>query len=71
MGSKTPDFDVMDDAMATVLREKTEQERLEIGFGMWHFARTMIREVVRAEHPNWTDEAIQRQVAKRMSHGAV
>jgi hypothetical protein len=70
-GSGPLRFEVVDDAMAAVLREKTEQERLEIGFEMWRFAQTMIREIVKAEHPDWTDEEVERQVAKRMSHGAV
>jgi hypothetical protein len=66
-----PKFDVIDDRMAAVLREKTELERLQIGYEMWHSAQKMIRAIVTAEHPDWTEEEIERQVAKRMSHGAV
>jgi hypothetical protein len=68
--SEKPKYDVIDDAMVAVLREKTERERLEMGFAMWRFARDMMRAAITAEHPDWTGEEIQREVAKRMSHGA-
>jgi tRNA U54 and U55 pseudouridine synthase Pus10 len=64
-----PKFDVIDDQMAAVLREKTELERLQIGFEMWHSAQKMIRAIVAAEHPEWSSEEVHREVAKRMSHG--
>ncbi len=71
MNRQIPKFDVIDDTMAAVLREKTELERLEIGFEMWRSAQSMIRAIVSAEHPDWSREEVERQVAKRMSHGAV
>lgn len=71
MSQNCPKYDIVDDAMAGVLREKTERERLEIAFGMWRFARNMMEKALRAEYPDWSNEQIQRQVAKRMSHGAV
>jgi hypothetical protein len=61
----------MDDAMAEVYRAKTPAERLAIADGMWRFAQKMIDAILRDEHPDWTDEAIAREVARRMSHGAV
>lgn len=64
-------IEVMDDAMADILRQKTERERLEIAFGMWRFARDMIRANAEADHPEWTEGEIRRYVASRMSHGAV
>ena len=68
---KPAQYEVVDDEMAAVLRAKTEQERMEMGFAMWRFARDLMRSAITGEHPDWTDEAIQREVAKRMSHGAV
>jgi hypothetical protein len=61
----------MDDCMVPILRAKTPTERLAIAHGMWRFARDMIASVLRGEHPDWTDEQIQREVARRISHGAV
>jgi hypothetical protein len=45
---------MLDDAMCEILRQKTEAERLAIAFGMWRFARDMIRANFRHEHPDWS-----------------
>jgi hypothetical protein len=63
--------DVIDDAMAEVLRMKEPAERLEIAFGLWRFARDLLRQNIRREHPEWDDDEVNGQVARRMSHGAV
>lgn len=60
-----------DDAMCEVLRRKTEGERLAIAFRMWTFARDMIHANLRQEHPDWSPEQIERQAARRLSHGTV
>jgi hypothetical protein len=62
--------EVMDDAMAAVLRAKSPAERLAIANGMWRSARRMIEAILRAERPDWSDDRIRREVARRMSHGA-
>lgn len=64
-------FDFVDDAMAQVLREKSEAERLAIAHGMWSHARRMITAILRDEHPDWSAMQIQRERARRLSHGAV
>jgi hypothetical protein len=64
-------FDFVDSAMAQVLREKTEAERLAIAHGMWSHARKMITAILRDEHPDWSVMEIQRETARRLSHGAV
>jgi hypothetical protein len=38
---------------------------------MCRFAQQMIASVLRDEHPEWSDEIIAREVARRISHGAV
>jgi Rv0078B-related antitoxin len=63
--------ELMDDAMADVLRAKSPAERLAIANGMWRSARRMIEAILRAERPDWSDHEIRREVARRMSHGAV
>jgi hypothetical protein len=57
--------------MAAILRSKTPAERLAIAFRMWSFARNMIRCIVAREHPEWSEAEVAREVARRMSHGAV
>jgi Rv0078B-related antitoxin len=68
---KPLNVEMMDDRMAEVLRAKSPAERLAIADGMWRSARGMIEAILRDERPDWTDDEIQRQVARRMSHGAV
>jgi hypothetical protein len=64
-------LEVVDEAMAHILREKTEAQRLAIGNGLWVYARNLLRSILRQENPDWTDEQIQRETARRLSHGAV
>ena len=63
-------IEVMDDAMVQVLRSKSSAERLTVANGMRRSARDMIRCMLRAEHPEWTDEAVHREAARRLAHGA-
>jgi hypothetical protein len=63
-------IEVLDDAMAEVLKRKTPWERIAIGFELWHGAWEMLRSHVSASHPDWSDEEILAEVARRMSHGA-
>jgi Rv0078B-related antitoxin len=64
-------WEMVDDAMAAILRRKSEAERLAIAFGMSRFAQQMIRANLKAEHSDWTAEQLQRETARRISHGAV
>jgi hypothetical protein len=68
---KPTNFEMVDDAMAAILRQKTGAERLAIAFRLWDFARDMIRANLRHEHPEWDEERINREAARRLSHGAV
>ncbi len=55
--------------MAAVYRQKTPTERLQIGFDMWRSARKMVAARVHQQHPDWSDDEANREVARRMSHG--
>ena len=70
-GTPRPDPEVVSDGMAEILRRKTPQERLAIVAGLWRLARRLVSASVRAMHPAWGETEIQREVARRMSHGAV
>ena len=63
-------IEVLDEAMAEVLRRKTPAERLAIGFGLWRSARTMLRGQLASLHPEWGAERLEREVIRRLSHGA-
>ncbi len=62
-------MEIVDRDMAKVLAAKTEAERLQIGWGMWRSAVRMMTRILRAENPTWTDQEVQCEVARRMSHG--
>jgi hypothetical protein len=38
---------------------------------MFAFAREHIMARLRQEHPDWPDQQLRREVARRLSHGAV
>ena len=64
-------IEVVDDEMAEVLRRKTGAERLQIASGMYASARRMLISNLEHEHPDWDAERINREAARRLSHGAV
>ncbi|MDI6722952.1 MAG: hypothetical protein QMD97_05305 [Candidatus Aenigmarchaeota archaeon] len=61
----------MDDIMAEVLRHKTPAERLQIGFNLLESAYRMLKTHLGKTHPEWNAEQIEKEVARRLSHGAV
>ena len=71
MNGKRLCFEMIDDRMAEVFRAKSESERLAIAHGMWSSARYMICNILKNEHPEWDAHQIEREVARRLSHGAV
>ena len=64
-------IEVVDDAMAEVLRAKSGAERLRIAGGMFASARRTIIHLLRTQHPDWSEEEIVAETARRLSHGAV
>lgn len=63
-------FESIDDVMVPILQNKTEAERLAFANQMWRSARQIIFYRIKQEQPGWTDEQIQRETARRLSHGA-
>ena len=64
-------IEIMDDTMADVLRQKTPLERLRIAGRMWRSARVVLRGSIRTFHPDWTEEQVQREIVRRISHGVI
>ena len=60
-----------DDRVVEILRSKTPAERLAIGMGMWSSARRMLECLLSREHPDWDEDRISRELARRLSHGSV
>jgi len=46
-------IEVVDNAMAEVLRQKSPAERMAIGFGLWRSARMMLKAQLGARYPDW------------------
>lgn len=57
--------------MAAVYRQKTPGQRLQIGCGMWRAARKLVEAGVRRQHPDWSDDKLSSEIARRLSHGFV
>jgi hypothetical protein len=64
-------YECVDDQMAAVFRAMTPGERLAVADQLWHFAHDSIKFIVGNEHPDWSGEQVTKEVARRMSHGAV
>jgi hypothetical protein len=71
MKRSLPPFDMVSPEMAEVLRQKTGAERLAIADAMYGFTRRMLLNYLRSQHPDWDDESILREAARRLSHGAI
>lgn len=62
--------EIVSDQMADILRAKTPAQRLKIISDLWVFARNLIYNASRQEHPDWSEEELQKYVAKRIAHDA-
>lgn len=66
-----PKFDILDERIAAVWRQKTGAERIRIASDLFAFARKLTLASVRSMHPDWSPEQVWRETARRLSHGAV
>lgn len=64
-------IEVLDDAMAAVLRKKPPSERIRIGFGIWTSAHAMLTTHIKRLHPDWHMKRVQQEVARRFLDGAI
>jgi RNA:NAD 2'-phosphotransferase (TPT1/KptA family) len=58
-------IEVVDDAMAEVLRHKSPAARIKIGFDLWISPRKMLTHHLQKTHPDWDEKTIEREVARR------
>jgi hypothetical protein len=61
--------EVVDEAVARILAEKTGAERLAIAAGMFRSARRMIESHLRSVHPDWDGEQVRAEAARRLADG--
>ena len=60
-------IEVLDPEVARVLRSKSGMERLRIAHEAWELARERLMVFMRVRRPEWTEEQIGQEVAKRLS----
>ena len=70
--NKQPSFshiEVLDDATADMLRQKTPEQRLSMAFAMNRTARHLIGGGIRWQHPERDEVSVQEEVVRRMTRG--
>jgi len=70
MTDKWPVADLPDETMISIYKGKTPQQRLEISFGLWSFARSPVKTGLETIHPDWPDQTLEEEIAKRMLNAA-
>jgi hypothetical protein len=63
-------IEVVDDAVAEILRKKTPAERIAIASAAHGTARLLIEAQVRRQHTDWEPEQIREETIRRMTRGA-
>ena len=69
MSRREPVVEIIDPMMVECLRRMTPGQRLSQASSMWETARIMVRSAVIRQFPDWDEAQIQRETARRMSHG--
>ncbi|MBI5725274.1 MAG: hypothetical protein HZA50_15045 [Planctomycetes bacterium] len=59
-------IEVVDEAVAEILRRKTPAQRVEMALEANKFVRLRIEGHLRTIHPDWDDATIQAEIARRM-----
>ena len=67
---RRPCVELLDDAVVEVLRRKTPTERVAMVFAANRTMRLRLEGHLRSRHPDWDDQTVMREIARRMSRGA-
>jgi hypothetical protein len=65
-----PHIELLDPAVVEVLRRKTPTERVAMIFAANRTMRLRLEGHLRTKHPEWDDEMVMREIARRMLRGA-
>jgi hypothetical protein len=63
-------IEVLDEALADVLRHKTPAEKVRMIAAAHRTARQLIEAGVRHQHPDWDDVSVEAEVLRRLTRGA-
>jgi hypothetical protein len=70
MSIEHPSIDVVDDDIAEILRRKSPAERIQMAAEANDTARMLMAAGIRFTHPDWSEECVRREVARRMLDAA-
>ena len=62
-------IEVVEEAVAAILRQKTIAERIALTAAAHRTARALLTAQVRSQHADWSDDAVAREVARRLTRG--
>ena len=62
-------IEVIDDKVAEILKRKTGQDRLQMVWDSWTYFHERLRAYLKGIHPEWTQEQIQKEIARRVTDG--
>ena len=62
-------IELLDDAIVEILRRKTPLERVAMIFAANRTVRLRLEAHLRSSHPDWTDQAVAQEIARRMNLG--
>jgi hypothetical protein len=65
-----PRVEVLDDAVARILRRKSGEEKIRMVASGWPLLRAMHAFQVRSAHPDWTEQQVHAEVSRRMARGS-
>jgi hypothetical protein len=68
--ARRPCVELLDEAIVEVLRKKTPAERVAMVFAANRTMRLRLEGHLRTRHPDWDDDALMKEIARRMSRGA-
>jgi hypothetical protein len=71
MNTRLQTFEMIDDRIAEALRQKTDAQRLRSVDAFWNSARAILKAAIRTEHPDWSLDQVNVEVARRISNGAI
>jgi len=65
-----PSVEVVDDAIADILRRKAPAEKIRMVAGGWSLLRAMHTWQIRRDHPDWDEVLVRTETSRRMSRAS-
>ncbi len=62
-------IEVVDEAVAACLRKLTPAQKIELTAAAHRTARALLTAQVQRQHPEWNDDDVQHEVARRLTRG--